>query len=435
MESSRRFFSSLDMMLPGNTSYVQYNAASNHGATGQPDTDTHILDFIESQYNHHESDVIAITLLYVFIFLVGLVGNCAIIYWHVDSRSPYYQRTASNPLVINLCLSDLMVILFCCPFVAYGKNTSIWKFGEFLCTVVHYLQGTAVTSTTLSLTALAFARYLLMQRSDLMSKRKFASLTSVFLLVVWSCSLLLPVPILLVRRLQNFDLLNYSFEFCLEFWTSVLHRKIFSIVTFVIVYLIPCCILIYCHAKVSIALYASGRQRSSNLRGSAHKKAFRVKTSTTMSSDSTTVDNLDILNDPTINIKKRLALNRRHLSRLLVGITVCFVFCWLPYNITSFYLDLTESEIAIKILPFTLLLGHAHSAVNPIVYWMLIRGERQKRMKVIELRSIMVQLSHNSMNERNKSREGTEHETERSNSAMDHSTVTGCAYYRYCVRY
>ena len=85
--------------------------------------------------------VIAITLLYVFIFLIGLVGNCAIIYWHVDSRSPYYQRTASNPLVINLCLSDLMVILFCCPFVAYGKNTSIWKFGEFLCTVVHYLQG------------------------------------------------------------------------------------------------------------------------------------------------------------------------------------------------------------------------------------------------------------------------------------------------------
>lgn len=268
-----------------------------------------------------------------------------------------------------------------------------------------------------------------------MSKRKAASLNTTSLLIVWLLSLILPTPVLFVRQLKRYTMYDYSLEFCIEIWENINHRKVFAIITFLIVYLAPCCVLIYCHAKVSIALYASGRSRPSNLRGSAHKKAFRMKTSTGMSADSTTVDNLDVLNDPDSGIRKRLTLSRRHLSRLLVGITACFVFCWLPYNVTSFYLDYTESEIALAILPFTLLLGHAHSAVNPIVYWILIRGERQKRMKAIELRSIMVQLSHNSMNERNKSRDKSDNYEGEKSSVIDTTLSAGCAYYRYCVRY
>lgn len=105
------------------------------------DKEVHILEFIESQYSHRETTVIVITLLYMVLFILGLVGNICIIYWHVAPKSSYYQRTTSNILVINLCLSDLLVTFFCCPFVAYAKNTTIWRFGEIPCTLVHYMQG------------------------------------------------------------------------------------------------------------------------------------------------------------------------------------------------------------------------------------------------------------------------------------------------------
>ncbi|XP_053207526.1 galanin receptor type 1-like isoform X2 [Panonychus citri] len=416
------------------------------------DKEVHILEFIESQTNYRETSVIVISTLYLILFLIGGLGNACIIYWHVDTRSTYYQRTTSNLLVINLCISDLLVILFCCPFVAYVKNTSIWRFGETACTVVHYLQGVAITSTTLSMTALSFGRYFLMQRSDLASMRKLAPLNGLFLCIVWFASTLLPVPILFVRKLKRVQLLDYSFSFCLEIWPSDTHKKLFSIITFIIVYLIPCTILVYCHTRVSLALVISNRELAArrgttNLRDSSRKKAFRVKSSTTISSDSTTIDNLEILTNPEINAQKKMTINRRHLSRFLISITMVFVFCWLPYNVTSFYLDLTESSLALYMLPFTLVLGHSHSAINPIVYWALIRTEREKRLRAIELRSIMVQLSHNSVNERNakSNHSNTINSTDRgagcgdrkgnrSESKLD-TTLSSCSSYRYCVRY
>lgn len=142
MTSVADLITTIKMILPDNVSGTP--------ETGQndlvSDKDIQIREFIESQYYHYRSDVITITILYTFIFLVGLIGNFAIIWWHLDSRSSYYQRTASNMLVINLCLSDLMVIFFCCPFVAYVRNTNLWKFGQLLCTLIHYLQGKIMLS-------------------------------------------------------------------------------------------------------------------------------------------------------------------------------------------------------------------------------------------------------------------------------------------------
>jgi len=55
--------------------------------------------------------------------------------------------------------------------------------------------------------------------------------------------------------------------------------------------------------------------------------------------------------------------------RLLVTIVVVFVASWLPYNVVSLRVDLSLDAGEARILPFALWLGHAHSAVNPVVYW------------------------------------------------------------------
>jgi len=61
--------------------------------------------------------------------------------------------------------------------------------------------------------------------------------------------------------------------------------------------------------------------------------------------------------------------SRRSVVRLLVTIVVVFVASWLPYNVVSLRVDLNLDAGEARILPFALWLGHAHSAVNPVVYW------------------------------------------------------------------
>jgi len=61
--------------------------------------------------------------------------------------------------------------------------------------------------------------------------------------------------------------------------------------------------------------------------------------------------------------------SRRSVVRLLVTIVVVFVASWLPYNVVSLRVDLSLDAGEARILPFALWLGHAHSAINPVVYW------------------------------------------------------------------
>ena len=61
--------------------------------------------------------------------------------------------------------------------------------------------------------------------------------------------------------------------------------------------------------------------------------------------------------------------SRRSVVRLLVTIVVVFVASWLPYNVVSLRVDLSLDAGEARILPFALWLGHAHSAVNPVLYW------------------------------------------------------------------
>lgn len=41
-------------------------------------------------------------------------------------------------------------------------------------------------------------------------------------------------------------------------------------------------------------------------------------------------------------------------------------------------MDVFSSGFGLSLLPFTLLLGHFHSAINPFVYWMINRRNRSK---------------------------------------------------------
>lgn len=67
--------------------------------------------------------------------------------------------------------------------------------------------------------------------------------------------------------------------------------------------------------------------------------------------------------------------SRRRLAIMLVVLVIVFASCWLPYVVLMIYSvnNVANTTLIPTLLPFCLLLGHTHSAINPIVYWLLNR--------------------------------------------------------------
>ncbi|CAG5123000.1 unnamed protein product, partial [Candidula unifasciata] len=71
------------------------------------------------------------TILYVIIFVLGLMGNIAVILVVLQCRS---MRTSINLLFLNLCLADLFALVITGPTVVvdmFAKEA--WYLGAFMC--------------------------------------------------------------------------------------------------------------------------------------------------------------------------------------------------------------------------------------------------------------------------------------------------------------
>lgn len=81
---------------------------------------------------------IAIIPLYSVIFLLAVIGNSLVILTLVQNKR---MRTITNLFLLNLAASDLFLGVFCMPFTLVGMLLRDFIFGEFMCKMLPYLQG------------------------------------------------------------------------------------------------------------------------------------------------------------------------------------------------------------------------------------------------------------------------------------------------------
>ncbi|KAM6976968.1 G-protein coupled receptor 182 [Aplochiton taeniatus] len=104
---------------------------------------------------------IALFLLYLFLFMVGLAEN-ALVIW-VNWR----RRHSANGVlfcVINVSLSDLMVVLVMPFFMLEVTMDRVWLWGRFLCKVTHLIYVVNFYSSSFFLACMTLERYLSLAR-------------------------------------------------------------------------------------------------------------------------------------------------------------------------------------------------------------------------------------------------------------------------------
>jgi predicted nucleic acid-binding Zn ribbon protein len=150
-------------------------------------------------------------------------------------------------------------------------------------------------------------------------------------------------PLLYIKTVDTIELDHLpSVNFCIEKWPQERDRKAYVFFLLFVVFLIPGVTLAVCYSHVGRALCSNDMTREGS------------------------------------DTSMRGLFSRKKAARMIIILIIVFMLCWLPYNIASLVSDFSNDDIVPILLFFTTWLGHAHSAINPLMFWLLNRRFREK---------------------------------------------------------
>ncbi|XP_014486051.1 PREDICTED: orexin receptor type 1-like isoform X2 [Dinoponera quadriceps] len=320
-------------------------------------------------------------ILYVPVIAIAVTANILVI---AVVFKYHYMRSVTNYFVVNLSVADLLVTTICMPVAVSQAKSMLWSHGELMCKLSSYLQGVAVAASVFTITAMSIDRYLAI-RSPMAFRRVFNRKSTVLVIVaLWLVALGIFVPVLKGMNLHNpsteLDTITFQggwtirrnfshtsrtshmppvFYFCSEDFEDlgIQHPHLVGTVYFVLVYAVPGLIVILAYSMMGRTLCSRKPPFDcDSVEGSASsQQSFR------------------------------LVRERRRIAWILLLLAVLFALCWLPYNVLRLLVDfgaIEEGKLT-TVLSYCLFLGHANSALNPVVYCFMTRNFRRSVSEIL----------------------------------------------------
>uniref|UniRef100_A0A452HBI3 G-protein coupled receptors family 1 profile domain-containing protein n=1 Tax=Gopherus agassizii TaxID=38772 RepID=A0A452HBI3_9SAUR len=297
------------------------------------------------------------TLVYVLIFVVGVMGNllvCLVILKHRNMKTP------TNYYLFSLAISDLLVLLFGMPLEVYEMWSNYpFLFGPVGCYFKTALFETVCFASILSMTTLSVERYIAILhpfRAKLDSTRKRALR---IIIMLWILSVLFSLPNtsthgIMLQYFPNGTLVPGSAT-CSVVTPMWIYNCIIQVTSFLF-YVLPM-------AVISVLYYLMGLK----LRGEKSLAADEMA----------------------VNIQRPC---RKSVTKMLFVLVMVFAICWAPFHIDrlffSFIVDWTEplANVFNLIHVVSGVFFYLSSAVNPIIYNLLSRRFRTAFFNVISPR-------------------------------------------------
>ncbi|XP_055695904.1 neuropeptide SIFamide receptor-like isoform X2 [Lutzomyia longipalpis] len=287
---------------------------------------------------------IFLSLAYGVVFVLGVVGNVAVVVVVFKSTS---MRSATNQFIANLAIADLLVNFFCLPFTLVGNIFQAWILGVFVCKIVSYLQGVSVSASVNTLMAISLERCAAISfpLTGTMSRRQYR----ISVMLIWTIALTINMPLLFVFSTEPLGIKGSVAEVCVELWPSEnADNLFFAIANLTICYLGPLTVISICYTVIwrSVANRSIPGERLCN--------------------------------------RQICVVNRSKVVKMVFVVIVTFTLSWLPlYAIFCFVKfsgnllnDKTTQDIIHVIFPIAQWLGAANSCINPILYAFMNRKFR-----------------------------------------------------------
>ncbi|KAB0800805.1 hypothetical protein PPYR_06544, partial [Photinus pyralis] len=136
--------------------------------------------------------VVPITLLYVAIFITGLLGNICTCIVIARNKS---MHTATNYYLFSLAISDLLLLISGLPTEIYSTWSKYpYVFGEIFCILQGFAAETSANATVLTITAFTIERYVAICHPFLSHTMSKLSRAVKYIIVIWLLAMCLALP-------------------------------------------------------------------------------------------------------------------------------------------------------------------------------------------------------------------------------------------------
>ncbi|GCB72408.1 hypothetical protein scyTo_0006289 [Scyliorhinus torazame] len=141
---------------------------------------------------------VAVTLIYIGLFVLGSLGNFITVHTLVRKKSLQNLQSTVHYHLASLALSDLLILLLCMPIELYNFIWvhHPWAFGDAVCRGYYFLRDACTYATAFNIASLSVERYLAIchpfKAKSLMSTSRTKKLIS----IIWTLSFLLATPMI-----------------------------------------------------------------------------------------------------------------------------------------------------------------------------------------------------------------------------------------------
>ncbi|NXD88899.1 C5AR1 protein, partial [Halcyon senegalensis] len=266
----------------------------------------------------------AILAVYALIFLLGVLGNGAVI-WVTGFE---LRRTINGVWFLNLSVADLL----CClalPFLALPLvRDHHWPLGRFACKLVPSLTILNMFASVLLLTVISADRCALVTRPVWCQNHRTLALARGACGAAWFLAALLTLPSFIFRT-TRLDPISDKSTCVLDYAAVGRHQRLTELVTavtrFVCGFLVPFVVITVCYGLLLARVHSKGFARS--------RKAIK----------------------------------------LILVVIVSFFVCWLPYHVVGLVLASTQPRSglfkgAAEADPIVAGIAYVNSCINPIIY-------------------------------------------------------------------
>lgn len=292
--------------------------------------------------------------LYVLTLVLGFTGNLIVLI--VIARKKIRMWRPHEIFILNLAISDLMLITIFLPFQIYIFLVEFHP-SVFYCKFIACLITVALGVSIFTLTVMAIHRCYVITNPF---KHGTVSQQSVmvWLVLVWILSIGLVVPRILVST-------AYSNR-CIQQWPDQNLKKLYTVSLIIARFVIPLFIISFAYFRIAKDLARSSAPR------------FEC--------------------DENGHIKTRIASRENvEVTKTLAVIVILFVLCMLPFRLSTIVMLFGNEDqvlLARKIRRYTSILTVIHSCMNPIAYGTLTKNFRSWLARYARWVNSLIQCKH-----------------------------------------
>ena len=190
--------------------------------------------------------------VYLVLIIASIVGNILVLRVVYSKKKMWKVK---NFFITNLSGSDLLVTVFCMPFmISHEFLFDKWVFGTAMCKVNTFLQNTSVASSVLTLLAIAIDRFTAI--AFVSGPRLNLFRAKIVICFIWLSAVVIAAPTLYAQRVTTGD---GGYEVCIEDWApmsdSTVAAEYYTIMLFIALYISPLLTMAFLYAVLCFKLW------------------------------------------------------------------------------------------------------------------------------------------------------------------------------------